>query len=363
MSETLSLPKQRNTSVNALRGLIAVDILLYHMGVQDITSQIGQMGVCFFLITSGCFLTLGSGHRGGWRNFARRAARIYPLHWLGLAAMAILDIFLVHKLKHSATTFTLNALLLQAYVPDFDVGYSYNRVSWFLCSLIACYAVAPWLIGRFRRLRLRHIAAALLLLTVAIGVLNWCVDELWRIYIELFPLARVLDFAWGVFLGETIRRIDFAPLRSRLTTARSTLLELAVFVFAAVAVAVNYRHMELVERTGYVVWWLLPAWLVAWCLMLTHRREGWVGKLLSFRLFQWLGDSCYEIYLLEAVIALSLSYCVAPVFGHFGIMWPSSLAFNVPLIIVIAALLHRAFTIPVNRAVAKLFNRSTHNDA
>lgn len=340
---------RRNTSVNALRGLIAVDITLYHFGVQDLTSQAGQMGVCFFLMTSGCFLAAGSGARGGWRNFAKRAARIYPLHWLGLIAMLVLDVALVHKLTYSGSTITLNALLLHSWVPRFDVGYSYNRVSWFLCALVFCYAIAPWLIGLFRRVRLRRLALLLAALSVALAALNLVVGDYWRIYIQLLPPARVLDFAWGVLLGEMLRRGALDGIMSRLTPWRSTLFGVATAAVAVAAVLAGYCFMEPVERTGYVAWWLLPAWLMALCCVCTSGREGMLGRLLKAKPLQWLGDCCFEIYLLEAPIALSLSYCLAPVLGHFGLVLPHSLLLAVTLVVLLAAAVHYVFTKPVTR--------------
>jgi peptidoglycan/LPS O-acetylase OafA/YrhL len=67
-----------------------------------------------------------------------------------------------------------------------------------------------------------------------------------------------------------------------------------------------------------ILWWI-PVALILLSCVLYDKREGYIGRFLSTRPMQWLGNISFEIFMLQGLAALVYNYWVAPVMGSMGV--------------------------------------------
>ena len=330
---------------------MAIAVVLFHRHCIDGWER---CAVAFFFILSGFLLTLKHEFKSldasSWWHFAqRRARRVYPLHlvvWLMYMA-----IYVAFSIPFDPATVTLNALLLQAWVPVRDIYLSVNKPIWFLSSLMFCYACYPLLRYLQRRVRLRW---QLLVMAVITVIMWWSYTLLTPMQLEFtyfFPPLRLMDFVLGMVLAQLLQTI---PADEKQSMVSRTIVELcAVLMVVMVWGVIHYTAMLNIWE-DVLVWWLPVAILIF--VLAAHRgREGWVGRILTWRPLVWLGEISFEIYVLQSIIPMAYSYLVAPIFGHFGIeAYGLSVFSHLALLIVTAWLVHRYLRLGVK--VVKVSN-------
>ena len=80
-------------ALTSWRGIFALCIVYFHLGMQEFT-QMAVIAVTFFFMVSGFLVAM---HNTGYGTniklyYKRRLWRIFPLHWLALALLIILDL-------------------------------------------------------------------------------------------------------------------------------------------------------------------------------------------------------------------------------------------------------------------------------
>lgn len=148
MSGVGDAPRIRLQSLDVMRGLAALAVLLFHYSVilprfvpaaQPIPLSFGEggYGVHLFFIVSG-FVILMSLERSTARQFLiSRFTRLYPVYWLAcLTTFALLS--LTHWIEYQVTPgqFLVNLTMLQSYVRVADV----DGVYWSLAYELGFYA-------------------------------------------------------------------------------------------------------------------------------------------------------------------------------------------------------------------------------
>ncbi len=233
------------------------------------------------------------------------------------------------------------ALLVDGWIPVRSVYLSYNTPTWFLCSLLCCYACYPVLLSWLGRLSRRGqwaVALAVMLLqTLVMGA----VSQAGRDWLMDMPLIRLCEFVWGMVLGGSIPAIDNAVgVRLR---RHATWVEAAVIAAVAV-VLVTVRHnpwLDCCEDT--TVWWIPCSMVVVMCLLL-NGHEGLAGRLMRSRPMTWLGSISLEAFMLASVVSYGYCHYLSGLAAHFGhpefydISWPVTL----PLTLLLAHVLHVA---------------------
>ena len=90
----LAPPSRRLAHLDALRGLAACSVLVYHIlmalyGSQMVRERLpidlGQFGVLLFFVISGYVITMSVEHAGLGVFWVRRALRLYPAYWCSVA--------------------------------------------------------------------------------------------------------------------------------------------------------------------------------------------------------------------------------------------------------------------------------------
>lgn len=309
--------------------------------------------MAFFFILSGFFLTQRHDFEKIdaplWWNFVhRRARRIYPLHLVVWAMF--MAIYLAFSIPFNPVTVTLNALLLQAWVPVRDIYLSVNKPIWFLSSLMFCYACFPLLRWLQHRVRLRWQVLAIAVVT---PLLWWGYTFLTSgqlDYTYFFPPLRLMDFALGMVLA---RVFQILPADGSQSVASRTIVEVSAVLIVLMVWGVTRITAMLATWEDALVWWL-PISMLIITLAAHNGREGWVARALSWRPLVWLGEISLEVYVLQSIVPLAYSYLVAPLFGHFGIeAYSLPLLVHLVILVVIAWLTHRFFTVPLLRRFVK----------
>jgi peptidoglycan/LPS O-acetylase OafA/YrhL len=280
------MTQTRLPSLTGLRWIAAFMVFGFHISVVGLVDTgpagtvlgrvfgQGAVGVSFFFILSG-FVLAWSARAGDTprRFWQRRFAKIYPNHfvtWVPALAVAIL----------AGTTITVpivvtNLFLVHAWVPDIDVFYGMNSVSWSLACEAFFYLMFPVLYAGLRRLPERALWPS----TVAAMGVIWLIPVVVRLLPEdlhywaiwVFPVSRLPEFVLGILLARVVRAgrwpdvgttpfvvlavgayIASAWLPFGFRIVAGTAVPLALLI-AAVAVA-DVRDRPFPLRTRWAVW-------------------------------------------------------------------------------------------------------------
>jgi peptidoglycan/LPS O-acetylase OafA/YrhL len=270
--------------------------------------------VPLFFVLSGFVLTLRydaplnspAAHPTAVRRYAlARFARIAPLYWLVLLATALAYAATDHGVSlggdaHTpgkALSFLLNALALQAWVPDTTVQQFWNAPGWSISVELFFYALLPFLLrwpvlSGTRRSVLMVIVMGWL---VSIGYLGavvplMAIDPGWIGYGARLPLISLPSFLLGIVLARRhqLMAAKGGPLRS----AALPLLGLLASALWCVQPDFPTENALLLLQ---VVWVPLFGWLV-WCLA-DARRLG--SRWLAAPALVLLGHASYALYLIQ----------------------------------------------------------------
>jgi peptidoglycan/LPS O-acetylase OafA/YrhL len=160
-----------------------------------------KTGVTFFFVLSGFVLSRS------WRGepllvqWQHRAARILPAYvaaWL----LTLAGRSYVHSIPGQGDLL-VTLLLVQAWVPNPNLGFAVNPVGWSLSCEILCYLALPFVVPLLRRIsgtRLTAVSAG-----VAVWLVAGCVASHW-LPIEWWVGYRASEFAAGVLAAEWLRR-------------------------------------------------------------------------------------------------------------------------------------------------------------
>jgi peptidoglycan/LPS O-acetylase OafA/YrhL len=297
-------PSDRLHSIDALRGLAALCVVIFHLkvmtahpgGALGLTTAFGRWGndylwtaVDLFFLISGfifahVYLRDGAMKADSTaRDYAvARVARIYPLHLLtlfGVAGIVWAGAPLTPSFDRTAVAydgyhFTLNLLMLQA--AGIERTFSFNSPAWSLTSEFVCYALFFVLAragGRWL------VAGAVLLIAIGIGAeLGW------------LPVpSRIARGLVGFFLGVLLHR-------HRVKLTNIPFFALLGMSLLTILVAPQLAGTRI--NAGVVMSLVAWPWLMLVCL---HPASHGV---LGTRPMQFLGDLSYSTYLLHIPLAL-----------------------------------------------------------
>lgn len=328
---------------------MAVTIVLFHAGVGWIWN-VAVTGVTFFFLSSTFLLAMRHPFErltaSEYKRFTlSHAVRLYPLHWLGLALLVILALICRPSWFDWGAT-ALSALLIHSWFPAHDIHYGINPVAWYLCALLFCYLIYPFMAHWLGRWQLRHKVLLAAVLAVVLAVILLPLDIPGREAVFVNPLSHVLDIVVGLSLFHLYRILRQRWPRVSYRTA--TLIEAVALLSLAVAIGVNVATTW-VKPWEDVLIWLMPQGAILVALAWLNGQEGAIGRLLQWRPLQWLGSISFEVYVLQFVVFHLFGFVVAPAMGHFGLNLYNLLAwFALPLLLPLAWVVNRWFTRPIN---------------
>lgn len=342
-------------TINSWRGLMAVAVVLFHCGVGWIYN-VAVSGVTFFFISSTFLLAMRHPFErltaGEYRQFVlSHASRIYPLHWLGLVLLIAIALFLTGEPINWGAT-VLSALLLHSWSPIHDVHYGLNPVAWYLCALLFCYLIYPFMSHWLGRWRLRYKVLLAIILAIILGTILLPLNIPQREAVFVNPLSHVLDITVGLSL---IHLYHILKARfPRVSYRAATILEVLALMSLAAVIAVNMATTWIRPWEDVIIW-LLPQGAILVVLAWLGGQEGAIGRALLWRPLQWLGSISFEVYVLQFVAFRLFGYVVSPLTAHLGLDTYDMVAwFAVPLLLPIAWAANRWFTRPITHYVSRL---------
>lgn len=259
----------------------------------------GHAGVSFFYVLSGFILAYNYGGRlsspGALRAFfAKRIARLYPIHVLTLVA-ALPPALLIDFRQHLAwapPAFLANLFLLQSFVPEKLVYFGFNSVSWSISDEAFFYAVFP-IAGAIlckSRSAAVWIGLAALWLALASLAVAWRqigldpTYEHWFFYIN--PLVRLTEFVAGMVIG-----LGFGAAKRKTASSGR---EVAALATAALAIGAAYHIPERAGSMTYALLFILPS---LWVVATFARGAGAISRLLSAPFMVLLGEASFALYM------------------------------------------------------------------
>jgi len=307
--------KRRVESLDYLRGVLAIGVMLYHYKmwtglngpypIQQIFSRIGIYAVCTFYVLSGMSLGIVYGKRQIDGNFllefaVKRFFRIVPLFWLVTTLTIVIRWFLPSLLgtvssgvpRHGFLLAVLNYSLLFGWVrPDLYIAGG----AWSIGNELVFYSLFPGLLLLMRASRLYLTITLVALFAIgmwfAFGLINGSGDldgQQWDTYVN--PMNHAFLFAAGIAI---ILFFGNHPKISLKWLYFSSILCIAAFVFWPLSARGETGLVTGYERP------LFSAFCCAFCYLalIWKVRDGKFTATLV-----WIGNISYAVYLLHPIL-------------------------------------------------------------
>lgn len=337
-------------NVQYLRAIAAIMVALHHysdayrsyFGLDWPDYQVGAFGVDIFFVISGFIMWTIAASRptspGGFLK--RRIIRIVPLYWAvtifitmvntddGLQIMwntdyerLIRSLFFIPQWNETHPGMV---------APNLLVGWTLNLEMMFY----VLFAAALFLPARFRLWSLCGVLVFLALLNPLTGKTREPV-------IELYSMSIVVEFALGMLLGWYYLN-GFEKWQQH---SKASVMGLGLFVLA-IFILLMRDHLFDVR----LIYWGIPAFLIC------------VGGLLleplsakrPIRLFKFLGDASYSIYLTHLMAMVIGSRMIRHTIGetHPGV----GFILEVVIAVIFGSIVYILFEKPVTRVTRKVWN-------
>lgn len=289
-------------TLTSFRFLAALMVFTWHVGWLT-QYQFGYTGVSFFYVLSGFILTYNYQEKFqtlSKRNvvsfYLARFAKIYPIHMITFFISIPLVVYGSQmKQGHLIWKAITNIFLLQSFVPNFN--FAFNGVSWSLSDEMFFYLLFPFILGLIAVFRHRLTALKIVLIISVVWVVFLALAipqhvglDYWAFY--TFPPVRIIDFVIGVLLGTLFMS------RNRLEWRGGgwTLVELSSIVFLIAGILVSpYMPQSIRFSALYIPEWSFLVYIFAF-------QRGAISKLLSNRIFTFLGDSSFSFYMTHQLV-------------------------------------------------------------
>lgn len=357
---------RRIDSLTGLRFLAALGVLLHHTLAPTIVpgglasvpgtrrlAVVGYVGVTVFFVLSGFVLAWSWDQRrtsGGF--YARRFARVWPLHALTWVAVCLVVLPLTDRHGPSVAQHVAGLGLVHAFVPSPQWYFAGNGPSWSLSCEAFFYLLLPFLVPLLRRAG-RRAAIVTVVGAAAVAVVGPLVvravsdDQYALLSLAVFPPYRVAEFVIGVTLGWAVR----GGWRPSWTLRQATAAVVVSYVAAAVLVGGVFFSPVRADRAlgnlyaDAIVLLPVAALIAALATADLSGRPTWLARPLPVA----LGAASFAFYLVHvSVIQLVADLPVDLVRTARGL---PALVVAVVGSAVLAQLLHRGVERPVELAL------------
>lgn len=312
----------------------------------------GFVGVSFFFVLSGFIIAYNYQKRIEKKTVTKRQfwtariARIYPLHLLTLAAIALVGNYIAPMGWTEGVKHFLPALfLLHPFISKMDYFFYFNSPSWSLGCEQLFYFLFPFLAVMFYKRQ--RLPVVLLVCAVIMVIGMWLTDEAHiRAYWYVNPLTRFPDFLVGMLLYHIYERCH----NKELSFGKASFLEIGAVCVFMVFYLFSEDAAPKVFRYSCYYW--LPISLV---LLIFSLQKGFISRMLSNKYLIIGGNISYSFYLLHlwiifAYVELSQVYD-----------WHVSPYISIPAIFIstigMSLLSYYYFEKPANRFVKRILNK------
>ena len=313
----------------------------------------GSLGVSFFFILSGFILALNYKEkilekRISFKEFwIARIARIYPLHLLTL--IFSLPIFFTDFFRapfYWLSSFLANLLLLHSFIPDPNIYFGFNAVSWSISNELFYYLMFPILMIVLYRFPRTIYLFLILLLLIPLG-LYFTPRSLQVFIFSINPVVRISDFLLGILLFKVYEHNFLSNLFRK--TSYATLTELAAILLF---ITFFSFHREIPSGYRYATYYWLPMLCIIYAFA---HQSGIFSRLLSLRWSVFLGEISFSFYMFHALTmrylkALDRRLDFAPNVYLFVL-------FIFIIILIVSTISYYYIELPSNRSIRKNFRK------
>ena len=339
--------KKRFSELDALRGIAAIAVVLFHFtfgydnGFTGLSNdkfyfKYGYLGVNLFFIISGfvIFMTLEK-TKDSRSFFVSRFSRLYPAYWTAIILTVLLTTVInAPILKHMYTfkQVIVNFTMLQSFVKINDVDGAY----WTLAVELVFY-FWMWVIFKLKKLQ----------------YINW-VALAWTIF---SGLCAASNFGFKKYVN-VIFIAPFAPLFMAgilfylLKTKKGNLLT-HVFIFATLVFELyfEYKLKTTVNPEGRFD--IIPSatitiFYIVFYLFAYNRLVGLSGKLLGF-----LGGISYSLYLIHENIGYGIIYWLKRICDNALFFLPITIG----IVVTLAWLINKYVEKPAMRKIRDYYKK------
>ncbi len=309
---------QRLASLQALRGIAALAVVLFHLrgvelkylggpSVLDAVGRYADAGVDLFFVLSGFVMTTICAGRytrpgEGWRFLIKRAWRVLPLYWLFTTVVLLLMAFVPSMVNSSYAGQSVLAsylLIPHGQLPLLTVGWTLVHEAYFYLVFAALVAAVPE----------RFVPACLVAWAGLIGAAGWMPPGAVTPAHYLVTNPLTYEFIGGALLGLYWRRI---PAQMALPLMASG----AVLVVAAAALLSAAGPPSISVLTRVALFGTASVLLVAGAVT----REA-KGRFSVPAMLIRMGDYSYSLYLSHVFVISAIGRvwaAFAPAPGWLG---------------------------------------------
>ena len=286
------------------RFVAAIAIVAYHFGrplnifshplVSKILTQ-ANIGVSFFFILSGFVMIIAYGSKKNIDSYSylkNRFSRIYPLYLFAILLMLILQTFDA-KEDFVFSDLILNVLMLQAWFPE--KVFTVNLTGWSLSVEFLFYAIFPLMFNFFyQKYKLKQLVIPVFLIWFFTQIFLFCaINGHWVIinesvtkrFLLYFPLMHINQFLAGNLAG----LFFIQHLKNR-----SGNYDLIIaLLFCLIPLALIFRPEFLNYHDGLLALLFIPL------IIFISLNTGIITKIFSQKIFVFLGEISYGIYILQ----------------------------------------------------------------
>lgn len=344
--------KQLN-SLTAFRFIAAFMVFAYHWGILE-KYQLGKIGVSFFFVLSGFILAYN--YHLKFKNLSKekikkfylaRFAKIYPVHVLTFLISFPLFLVLFHPHGSYLIKLTIisgiNLLLVQSYIPNQDINFGFNGVSWSISDEFFFYFLFPFILRMFIKFNLnkkikKNISVAIFvwIVLLSISVLRSFGSVGNNDFITyIFPPIRIFDFIIGVLLGLTFVENE---KNNSIGTALFTFLESFTLVFLITSIILSPYIGDAFTNSSYY----LP--FLSTLIYVFAFQRGYISKSLSNKLLIFLGEVSFSFYMIhELTIPYIIQYLHIDKFNQILISFMIS--------VIISSLVYKFYEEPLRKKI------------
>lgn len=344
--------RHRIDSIDYLRGLLALGVMLYHYqswsGVsapaplESFLMKSGIYAVLSFYIISGISFGYVYGSmtidRSAMAEFwTKRFFRLAPLYWLAMLGM--MGLFVVYTLRGVNPSWPSMAELAANLTLTFgviDPGLYMVIGGWSIGNEMAYYVMFPVVLLALRHSFRAYLGVLGLSVGCALVFSLYLLDdartlsEQWTTYIN--PLSHLYLFVAGVGIAPLLNR--FGRLSPGVGYAASALL---IACYALLPIGVD--QISIVTGIPWVAFSAICVCLCAVVYLTPMQLPPRVHHPLA-----WLGQASYSVYLLHPLVYR----WIVPAFGLAGIeSVPVAALFAIPITLAVAHVVYRRLEVPM----------------
>lgn len=306
---------QRIDSIDYLRGLMALSVLLYHfaswsIGVPDASTTLGRLGIyavsIFFIISGASLFIAYKDYNWNKKSLTifikKRYLRLVPAFWAGCFMMIALFLLTIENYSVHWKNLFYNLSLIFGFVKP---GSYITAGGWSIGNEMVFYLIFP-LVMWYSARRKTSMITAIFLSLIAFAYYAFyklhpedTLGAQWSKYIE--PLNNVFLFFSGVLIGWLSERLTLSKNQNILTA----ILIASATIFILYPVSGN--QINIVTGMERVIFTLI---CIGFCFA-TFNMKFSLDKFSAAAL-KTLGDISYTIYMFHGAIAELTLQLLAP---------------------------------------------------